>query len=135
MLLVWLAMNDNNLCILSWNVRGLNCPARRATVHETIASTPCNIVCLQETKLANIDQSAAAFLGGHRLKSFAERPADGTRGGILLWNEDVVKIEQVNLGTFFLSAMVTIVESSNCKTSSSLCRTNEQRRQMSPDLT
>ena len=105
-------MEDNNLCILNWNVRGLNCPDRRSTVHETIASTSCNIVCLQETKLAAVDPFIATFLGSHRLKSFTERPANGTRGGILLlWNEDLVKIDNVSFGDFFLSAMVTIIGS------------------------
>lgn len=79
-----LVMNESFPSILNWNVRGLNCPSRRAAVQETIAATPCNLVCLQETKLAAVDPFLAAFLGGQRLKSFAEKPADGTKGGILL---------------------------------------------------
>ena len=78
-------MNES-LSILNWNVRGLNCPNRRATVHETIAATSCNLVCLQETKLAAIDPFVASFLGGQGLKNFAEKPADGTKGGILIFS-------------------------------------------------
>jgi exonuclease III len=72
------------LNILGWNVRGLNDLDRRDTVHETIASSSCQLVCLQETKLAAVTSLEAAYIGGYRLKNFAERPANGTRGGILL---------------------------------------------------
>ena len=70
MSLMWplFAMNENNICILNWNVCGLNCPDRRSTVHETIDATPCNIVCLHETKLAVVDPFVASYLGGQRLK-------------------------------------------------------------------
>ena len=98
--------------LLSWNVRGLNCPNRRATVHETIAATSCHLACLQETKLEVLDQFTASFLGGARLKSFAHRPALGTRGGfLLLWDDDVVAVSDIVLSVYCLSATVLIRES------------------------
>lgn len=101
-----LAQNFNILC---WNVRGLNCPNRRATVHETISSSQCHIACLQESKLANVDQFTASFLGGYRLQNFAQRPATGTRGGILLlWDDSTVHCLDLVLGEFCLSAKVMI---------------------------
>ena len=97
---------------LCWNVRGLNDPDRRATVHETIASTSCHIVCLQETKMENIDQYIASYLGGNRLRSFAQRPATGSRGGLLmLWDDSVVRISDVHITEFCLSAMVNVIHS------------------------
>ena len=81
---------NHNLTILNWNVRGLNCPDRRTTVHETIASTPCHIVCLQESKMESVDDYTAAHIGGHRLKSFAQRPAVCTSGGGVLVRDDEV---------------------------------------------
>ena len=73
---------------------------------------PCNIVCLQEAKLVVVDSFVASFLGGQRLKSFAERPANGTKGGILLlWNADFIKVDSISFGTFFISAMITLVNS------------------------
>ena len=103
------AMNES-LSVLNWNVRGLNCPNRRATVHETIAATPCNLVCLQETKLSVVDPFLASFLGGQRLKNVAEKPADGTKGGILLlWNEDYIKLDSISVGNFCISAKITLV--------------------------
>jgi hypothetical protein len=48
----------------------------------------------------------------HQPAIFAQRPAIGTRGGILLlWNGDFVKAEDVSLGTYSLSAKVTIISS------------------------
>ena len=103
-------MHDQDLSILNWNVRGLNCPNRRATIRETVAATPCHLVCLQETKLEHVDPFMASSLGGQRLKGFAQRPATGTRGGILLlWDEDLVEVKDINTGTFFLSATITII--------------------------
>lgn len=116
-------MTEHNLTILNWNVRGLNCPNRRSTVHETIAATPCHIVCLQESKMENVDSFTAAHIGGQRLKSFAQRPADGTRGGILhggillLWDEDVVQLSNVHFGTYYLSALVTLRSQTDNSTS------------------
>lgn len=48
----------------------------------------------------------------HQPAIFAQHSAIGTRGGILLlWNEDFVKVEDVSLGTYSLSAKVTIISS------------------------
>ena len=102
-------MTDQNLSILNWNVRGLNCPNRRSTIRETITATPCHLVCLQETKLEQVDLSMASSLGGPRLKRFAQRPAIGTRGGILLlWDENFLEVKDISSGSFFLSATITI---------------------------
>ncbi|XP_073360430.1 uncharacterized protein [Aegilops tauschii subsp. strangulata] len=104
-------MTEQAINTLSWNVRGLNCPNRRATVSATIASSSCHIVCLQETKLTIVDQFTAAFLGGNRLRSFAQRPAEGTRGGILiLWDDHLVELTNITYTSYCISAMVRIRE-------------------------
>jgi hypothetical protein len=47
-----------------------------------------------------------------RLKSFAEKPAVGTRGGILLlWDETVLRISNVHVSKFSLSATVFVINS------------------------
>ena len=100
------------LKIVFWNVRGLHSKAKRTAVRSVISSVSLNIVCLQETKLDNIDQFTAAFLGGHRLRSFAQRPTNGTRGGILLlWDDLLVEISNITTTTFCISAMVRVRES------------------------
>lgn len=106
-------MLEQPVNILCWNVRGLNCLDRRTTVHETIAASSCQIVCLQESKLDNVDKFTAAYLGGFRLHSFAQLPAVGTRGGILmLWDDSIIGINDIVALEFCLSASVTLRESS-----------------------
>jgi hypothetical protein len=73
-------MLEQAINFLGWNVRGLNDQDRKDTVHETIAASSCHIVCLQETKLESISSFDAAYIGGYKLRGFAERPALGTRG-------------------------------------------------------
>jgi exonuclease III len=77
-------MLDQIINFLGWNVRGLNDQDRKDTVHEVVAASICHIVCLQETKLGSISAFDAAYIGRNRLKSYAERPATGTRGAIVL---------------------------------------------------
>ena len=38
-------MSDLVLDIADWNTRGLNDQARKDTVHDMFASTPCHIAC------------------------------------------------------------------------------------------
>jgi exonuclease III len=98
-------MNHNEPQVLSWNLRGLNSVARCLTVHETIAATPCQIACLQETKLQSIDTALATFLAVYRLNNFAFKPVVGTKGGILLlWNDSEVDLTNIRLGRYSLSA-------------------------------
>lgn len=98
-----------NLCIADWNTRGLNDQDRKDTVHAFLADTRCHIACIQETKLDFIDHQTAAYVGGFRLRSFAHRPAIGTRGGILLlWNEDHVDISNIHIGTHLISVNVVV---------------------------
>lgn len=99
-----------NVDLISWNVRGLNSAVRCNTVHELMRETKCNIVCLQETKLQNMDGSLARFLGGYKLDSFANKPARGTRGGILLlWNGSLIQVQDIHIGRFSISTNVTII--------------------------
>jgi exonuclease III len=98
--------------IMGWNTRGLNDQDRRDTVHETISASSCHIVCLQETKLQPISQFDACYIGGNRLRSFAEKPAIGTRGGILLlWDNTVVDVTNVITTEFCMSADVHVLNS------------------------
>lgn len=76
---------------------GLNSTGRQTTVHETIANTICKKISMQETKLENLDQRQAIFLGGYRLRNLAQRPTIGTRGGILvLWNESYADLTNMH---------------------------------------
>jgi exonuclease III len=67
-----------NFELLSWNVRGLNSPAKCSAVHDFMAETNCTIACFQETKLRAMDDGLARFLSGYKLDSYAIKPARGT---------------------------------------------------------
>jgi exonuclease III len=108
-------MGNNNFDLISWNVRGLNAAAHCLAVNEALASNPCQIACLQETKLHTVDPSLAAFLGAYRLNNFAFKPATGTRGGILLlWNDAVADLTNVCIGRYSLSVDVTLRHNMTC---------------------
>jgi exonuclease III len=92
------------LALLSWNVRGLNDPDRCSTVSESISASSCSIACLQESKLQNIDAASAAFVGGFRLRAFAQLPAIGTKGGVLvLWDDSLLQGSDIAIGSFCIS--------------------------------
>lgn len=103
-------MDENNLRILNWNVRGLNSGARREVVKLMIQQTKPMIICLQETKLNLIDSFLAMeFLGPRFSDSFQFLPADDTRGGIIVaWDPNLVEGGAADLKTFSLSLEITL---------------------------
>lgn len=81
------------------------------TVHETLTSTTCHLDYLQETKLSNIDQTLAYYLGGYNLHSFSQKPTKGMRSEILLlWNDACIDVVDVHQSAFTLSATVFLRE-------------------------
>jgi exonuclease III len=107
-------MIEQTINTLGWNVSGLNDQDRKDTVHKTIAASSCHIVCLQETNLESVSTFNACYIGGNRLKSFAERPAIGTRGGmLLLWDDSLLQMSNIITSEFCLSADVHILNNSN----------------------
>ena len=61
------AMNEHfrRLSVMSWNVRGLGDSEKCDVVRDAIASATPSVCCLQETKLHDVDQFMASYLGGH----------------------------------------------------------------------
>jgi exonuclease III len=107
-------MIETTINFLNWNVRGLNDQDRKDTVHETIADSSCHVVCLQETKLESISPFDVCYIGGNRLRSFVERPAIGTRGGILmLWDDSVVHMSNFQASEFCLSVLAHPLDCNN----------------------
>jgi hypothetical protein len=63
--------------------------ARRDSIQELIQDTGSTIVCIQETKLATLDNAVILrTLGPKFLNNVAILPANNTRGGILLAASD-----------------------------------------------
>lgn len=79
--------------ILSWNVRGLNNPAKRKAVQTFVSDLKCNIVCLQETKISELTNALVIETLGPRFRdNFIFQPAVGSRGGILIACSDDFEI-------------------------------------------
>src|SRR4051812_8599417 len=93
--------------VLVWNVRGLNCPARRNAISQVVGSARPIIVCFQETKMEVITLAVVAHCTVNRCDSFFYLPAVGTRGGILLaWDSSMVALSNPHYTTGTLTALV-----------------------------
>lgn len=100
-------MIDCGIKIFNWNVRGLNESARRETVLQLLTATRPALACLQETKLSNISQQLAKEIIGPA--HFVHKPADGTRGGILIaWDTDQVAASNTVQKDYSLSVTITL---------------------------
>ncbi|XP_078175173.1 uncharacterized protein LOC144568675 [Carex rostrata] len=78
--------------LLSWNCRGLGDLDKCLVVRNVIRSSRCDVVCLQETKLNNLDCSyASAFLPSFFVKQCAFIDAIGTSGGcVIAWKKNYI---------------------------------------------
>ena len=93
-----------NLRFISWNVRGLNNPQKREVVKHLLCEWRCDIVCLQETKVACIDFQMVRSLWGIQHVDWVALDASNTVGGILLmWDTRVVQKVDVMVGQFSVS--------------------------------
>jgi exonuclease III len=82
-------MACSNFLMLIWNVRGLNAPVRRSVVREMTRDIKATVVCLQETKLQQINELMVSEMLGARFKNnFSSLPALGTCRGILIAASD-----------------------------------------------
>ena len=98
---------DLNPEVLCWNPRGLNDRAKRDAVRELVDSLRVNLVCLQETKIAVMDQFIVNQCLGPSFDGFDYLPAVGTRGGILLaWNSSVMSIVNTSKDTHAITGEV-----------------------------
>jgi hypothetical protein len=68
----------SKLHFVSWNVRGLNVPAKRQQVKNHILSEKLDYLCLQEMKLSSIDDMIFRQLLGSRIDSQIHILANGT---------------------------------------------------------
>ena len=70
--------------ILSWNVRGVNDPDKREVIKNFIRTQRVDLVCLQETKVQEMNKVMACNLGVGRFLNWKASNAERTTGGILL---------------------------------------------------
>jgi hypothetical protein len=80
------------LRLLSWNVRGLNNSQKRESIKFWLRTWKCDVVCLQETKLAGVDLQLVRSLWGTSFVDWEFLPTVGSAGGVLLmWDNRVVE--------------------------------------------
>lgn len=106
-------MDENNLKIFNWNVRGLNSGARREAVRLMLQQAKPQVICLQEMKLNVVDDLIAMeFLGPKFSSTYKFLPADDTWGGILIaWDQDLVTGGAADQKTYCLSMDVILRQS------------------------
>jgi exonuclease III len=103
-------MAHRNCRILNWNVRGLNNYARRDVICDLVRDTGVTIVCLQETKLQDVDAMMVTRTIGHNFaNSFATLSASQTRGGILLAiDESFFDLSNIHLSSHAVTATISM---------------------------
>ena len=91
--------------MISWNVRGLNDPRKRLVVKNLLREWKCDVVCLQETKIASMDRQLVCSLWSCPYVDWAVFEADRIAGGILImWDKRVLYKVEVMVGTFSVLA-------------------------------
>ena len=76
------------LKMVSWNVRGLNNLRKRLVVRNLLREWNCDVVCLQETKLAGMDKLLVCSLWSCPYVDWVALDADRTTGGVLMmWDK------------------------------------------------
>ena len=99
---------DCNLKTIFWNVRGLNSGAKRTAVRSVISAATPTIVCLQETKLAQVSDAIVLETLGPSFEDFYFLPADGTRGGILLaWQCSTISLSNPLISEHHITTLVS----------------------------
>ena len=97
--------------ILSWNVRGVNNLEKRKVIKQFIRDQRVDLVCLQETKVQNMNLRMARSLGARRFSDWVSVDASGSAGGILLmWDKRSLEASETVCGIFTASCSFRNVE-------------------------
>ena len=99
------------LKIMTVNVRGVNDPDRRKIIRNFIRYQRVDLVCLQETKIQEMNAAMAHSLGVGRLTDWRALNAEGFAGGILLfWDKRRMELVDSKIGLFSISCLFKMVE-------------------------
>ena len=81
---------------ITWNVHGLRDPRRRGVMGRYLKEWGADIICLQETMLANTEQRTWSDLGWGGNETHVSIEASGHSGGILLaWKTSLFDREEI----------------------------------------
>ena len=93
---------------VTWNVRGLRNPCRRGVVGQNLWEWGADVVCLQETLLANPDLQTWSSLGWGRDMAHVHINATGRSGGVLFaWKETRFALQTAWRGQHVAAACLT----------------------------
>ena len=74
--------------ILSWNIRGANDPNKIKVIKNFFRTHKVDLVCLQETKVQEMNNTMAHSIGVDRFLNWKALNAEGIAGDILLlWDK------------------------------------------------
>ena len=90
--------------MISWNVRDLIDTRKRLVVKNLLWEWKCDVVCLQETKIASMNRQLVCSLWSCPYVDWTILEVDRTTGGILImWDKRVLDKMEVMVGTFSVS--------------------------------
>ena len=97
--------------IISWNVRGVNDPDKRKVIKNFLRSYRADLVCLQETKVQEMNTVMVRSLGVGRRLNWKALDAEGSAGGVLLlWDNSRISLVDSMVGSFSISCLFRMVE-------------------------
>lgn len=80
---------------------------KRVAVRQTMLMEKPDLVCLQETKLADVNNTLVVQTCGRKLKQFEYLEAEGTKGGILIaWCDKKFKLINSTKGNYSLTLVL-----------------------------
>ena len=92
--------------ILSWNVRGMNVPDKRKVIKNFLRSHRAYLVCLQETKVQEVNIDMVRSLGVGRCLNWKALNVEGSAGGfLLLWDNSRISLVDYVVGSFYVSCL------------------------------
>ena len=97
--------------ILSWNVRGVNDSNKRKVIKNLIRTNRVDLVCLQETKVQDMNIEIVRSLEVGRFLKWIALNAEGSAGGILLfWDKRRINMVDYMVRSFSVSCLFKMVE-------------------------
>ena len=96
--------------ILSWNVK-VNEPEKRKVIWNFIMGQRVDLVCLQETKIQEMNIALVCSIGVGRFLDWKALSAEGVAGGIfLLWDRRRMELIELEIGLYSISCLFRTVE-------------------------
>ena len=100
--------------VLSWNVRGLNDSAKRASLRNLLRDWNCDLVCVQETKLGEVELcDVRSIWSSHHVGSSVLKARGAAGGVIVLWNTNTVNLISSSSGEFSVTCFLQMRDSSH----------------------